>query len=199
MTSSAVTRRTGTRAVETAARKQRILAAAVELARTGGYEAVQMRDIAAQAEVALGTLYRHYASKDQLLLAVMLDQTETLRRRLDQHPLRAGSPAERVSEVLRRACKALEREPKVTGALVRAMFATEPEAAATKLAVQHELIAIIAAAAGNTTSGNGSGIDGVVDVLGHVWLSAMAFWAGGLGDGASMSDRLTTAAHLLLD
>ena len=55
---------TGTRAAETAARKERLIAAATALAAEGGYDAVQMRDVAARAEVALGTLYRHYASKD---------------------------------------------------------------------------------------------------------------------------------------
>ena len=46
----------------------------LSLAAEGGYDAVQMRDVAARAEVALGTLYRHYASKDQLLLAAMAEQ-----------------------------------------------------------------------------------------------------------------------------
>ena len=50
----------GNRAAETAARRQRLIEAAVGLAAEGGYEAVQMRDVAARAEVALGTLYRHY-------------------------------------------------------------------------------------------------------------------------------------------
>ena len=44
---------------------------------------MQMRDVAARAEVALGTLYRHYTSKDQLLLAALAQQAGTLRERLD--------------------------------------------------------------------------------------------------------------------
>src|SRR5262249_21697473 len=39
-------------------RRQRILKAAVELAAEGGYDAVQMREVALRADVALGTLYR---------------------------------------------------------------------------------------------------------------------------------------------
>ena len=199
MTTTSGIRRTGNRAAETEARKSRILVAATALAADGGYEAVHMRDVAARAEVALGTLYRHYASKDQLLLAVMLDQTERLRVRLEQHPIPGATAADRVSEVLQRACRALERERNVTGALVRAMFSTEPEVSQTKLAVQREMHAIIAAAMGDTRSeAKVPPIDGVVDVLGHVWLSAMAFWAGGLTDGIPMSEHLTTAAHLLL-
>src|SRR3954453_4201978 len=86
------------RAALTGARKRRILEAAVRLARQGGYDAVQMRDVAAGAEVALGTLYRHYTSKDQLLLAVQLDQPETLRRRPDPPPPQGASPAARVAD-----------------------------------------------------------------------------------------------------
>ena len=188
------TRRTGMRAAETVARKQRILRATVRMAREGGYDGVQMRDVAAQAEVALGTLYRHYASKDQLLLAVMLDQTETLRQRLEQHPVPGGSAAERVSEVLRRACRSLERERNVTGALVRAMFATEPEVAQIKADVHDEMKSIIATAIGDEEAN----INAVVDVLGQVWLSTMAFWVGGVSPETTMIERLTTAAHLLL-
>src|SRR5690349_17890616 len=102
---------TGSRAVETAERKRRCIDAAVSLAADGGYDAVQMRDVAARAEVALGTLYRHYASKDQLLLAAMAQQASTLRERLVHHPPRGATPAERVSDVLRRASRALERSP----------------------------------------------------------------------------------------
>lgn len=193
-------RRTGTRAAETELRKSRLLEAAVALAAQGGYEAVQMRDVAAHAEVALGTLYRHYASKDQLLLALMLDQTQQLRQRLEQHPIPGNTPADRVSEVLVRACRALERERKVTGAFVRAMFSIEPDASETMLEVQREMHAIIAIAMrGGSNQDHDAIVEGIVDVLGHVWFSAMSFWALGRTRGVSMSDQLTTAAHLLLD
>src|SRR5204862_3748118 len=97
------TARGGTRAAETAARKQRLLSAATGLAAEGGYDAVQMRDVAARAEVAIGTLYRHYASKDQLLLAALAHQAATLRERLDQRPPRGDAPAEPVADVQPRA------------------------------------------------------------------------------------------------
>jgi TetR/AcrR family transcriptional regulator, cholesterol catabolism regulator len=196
-TASTSARRTGTRAAETAARKARLLAAATELAREGGYDAVQMRDVAARAEVALGTLYRHYSSKDQLLLAAMLDQTETLRTRIDQRPPREGTAASRVSDVLRRACRALEREPRVTAAFVSAMFSSDPDARGVKIAIGEQLQGIIETAV-NGDAPPHADVAAVVDVLGHVWMASMAFWAGGLSDAATMSDRLVRAAELLL-
>src|SRR5689334_24946533 len=134
---------TGTRAAETAARKERLIAAATTLAAEGGYDAVQMRDVAARAEVALGTLYRHYASKDQLLLAAMAQQASTLRERLVHHPPRGATPAERVSDVLRRASRALERQPSVTRAMLTAMSSADDAARDVKHDIDCTLRAII--------------------------------------------------------
>ena len=49
------------------ARRQRVIDAAMALGLEGGYEAVQMRDVAARADVAMGTVYRYFTSKDHLL------------------------------------------------------------------------------------------------------------------------------------
>jgi AcrR family transcriptional regulator len=190
--------RGGARAQETAARKARLLAAATELAREGGYDAVQMRDVAARAEVAMGTLYRHYSSKDQLLLAALLDQSESLRTRLQQRPPTGTTSAERVASVLRQACRALERDPRVTAAMVGAMFSSEPDAIEVKRKVRDELHGIIAAALDGDGDAGGRDVDAVVDVLGGVWMSSLAFWAGGLTEGAEMVERLERATQLVL-
>src|SRR5680860_1840813 len=42
-----------------AARRRRVLDAAVRLADRGGFDSVQMRDVATEASVALGTVYRY--------------------------------------------------------------------------------------------------------------------------------------------
>ena len=54
------------------ARRERILDAAMELATEGGYDAVQMREVGTEAGVALGTIYRYFSSKDDLLAAVLV-------------------------------------------------------------------------------------------------------------------------------
>ena len=56
------------------ARRRRILDASTRLAAGGGFDAVQMREVAEESEVALGTLYRYFPSKIHLLVAVMQDQ-----------------------------------------------------------------------------------------------------------------------------
>ena len=187
----------GTRGAETAARKERILAAAAELASEGGYEAVQMRDVAARAEVALGTLYRHYASKDQLLLAAMAEQAATLRERLVQRPPQGDTAAERVADVLRRASRALERDPMVTKAMLGAMASTE----ATSIPVRYEIDCTMRAIIADAIDGDSETVDGfddIVRVLGSVWFAELTYWSTGIASGASMGDNLATAAKLLL-
>ncbi len=190
---------TGSRAVETAARKERLIAAATALAGEGGYDAVQMRDVAARAEVALGTLYRHYASKDQLLLAAMAQQAATMRERLVQRPPDGNSPAARVSAVLRRASRALERAPLVTKAMLAAMSTTEEAAVPLKHEIDSTLRAIIA----DVVDGDGrctayTDLDGIVRVLGSVWFAELTYWSNGLNPSSSMGDNLASAAELLL-
>jgi AcrR family transcriptional regulator len=185
----------GTRAAETAARKRRLLHGATALAAEGGYEAVQMRDVAARAEVALGTLYRHYASKDQLLCAALAHEAATLRERLDQRPARGETPAERVADVLRRGTRALERQPRVTRAMLTAMSSTDDNIIPIKQEINTTLRAIISDA---VDGDHVPQLDDIVSVLGSVWFAELTFWSGGLTDAATMGDKLTRAASLLL-
>ncbi len=190
---------TGTRAAETAARKERLIAAATALAAEGGYDAVQMRDVAARAEVALGTLYRHYVSKDQLLLAAMALQAATLRERLVQRPPKGDTPAARVSDVLQRASRSLERSPLVTRAMLTAMSSSEAATVPLKNEIDSTLRAIIA----DVVDGGGNcpahgDLDGIVRVLGSVWFAELTYWSSGVNRSSSMGDNLASAAELLL-
>src|SRR3954451_5661926 len=60
-------------------RRLKILAAAAELFAANSYDSVQMRDVAARAEVGKPTLYRYFPSKEELFLEVFksgLDRLE---------------------------------------------------------------------------------------------------------------------------
>ena len=59
-------------------RRRRLIDAAFELGAEGGYDAVQMRDVAVTANVALATIYRYFSSKDHLLAAAMTEWTGRL-------------------------------------------------------------------------------------------------------------------------
>ncbi|MCU1426257.1 MAG: transcriptional regulator, TetR family [Actinomycetia bacterium] len=154
-----------------------------------------MRDVAARAEVALGTLYRHYSSKDQLLLAALGEQAETLRDRLQSRPPRGATAADRVSDALRRACRALEREPRVIAAMMTAMWAPDAATAAMKRDVDTTLRAIITSA---IADGGGDNVDDIVRVLGAVWFTALSHWVNGMSTAVQMANDLERAAHLVL-
>jgi AcrR family transcriptional regulator len=55
------------------ARRDRIHAAVLELAAEGGYDAVQVRDVADRAGVALRTLYNYYDSRENLIHEAMIE------------------------------------------------------------------------------------------------------------------------------
>jgi len=186
----------GKRARNAAVRRKRVIDAALSLADEGGYEAVQMRDVAERADVALGTLYRYFPSKDALLIAALFEMADDLKRRMAVYPARGETPADRVTEVLRRACRALERQPNVTGALVTALSSPDPTVAESKLEI-HELLHGIVTDAMDGSAG--ARHDGVVRVLGNVWFGALVARSAGMAGSGQMGDDLEEAARLLLE
>ena len=123
------------------ARRRRILNAAVSLARQGGYDAVQMREVAELADVALGTLYRYFPSKVHLLAAAMVRQLEALHDQLLSEEPEGDDPGQRVLAVIYRLIDALERDKLVSDALVRAMVVAGAEEVEQVNAVNSSIIA----------------------------------------------------------
>jgi TetR/AcrR family transcriptional regulator, cholesterol catabolism regulator len=179
-----------------AARRRRVIDAALRLAAAGGFEAVQMRDVAAEADVALGTVYRYFTSKERLLLEAMLEQIDMLAERLVSRPPSGTTAADRVAEVLTRATASLQRHPEVTGAMVRALSSADPSEADIVRRVSEAMTAIITGAIhdGSATSRDLA----VVRVLQQVWLSALVGWVGGVDPPARVSADLDSATRLLL-
>lgn len=67
---------TGLRQRQKADRRRRILEGAAELFRNAGYTAVRIDDIAASADVSVGTFYNYYGTKGDLLLAIVSMEVE---------------------------------------------------------------------------------------------------------------------------
>jgi len=181
-----------------AARRERVLEAAMQLATEGGYDAVQMRDVAARADVALGTLYRYFASKDQLLVECLGAFARELQRGLGTNPPRGASPADRVIDVLRRAMAPLEREPQLASALVTALSSlSSADAAGLEAAtgVYGIVGEMITAAMDHEEHPER---EAVIRTIGHVWLAALITGVRGR-EGSDQFDRdLEAAVRLLL-
>jgi len=79
---------------------QRLLSAAVATFAEHGADDVSLEEIARRAGVGIGTLYRHFPTRQALLEAVYRDQVEALRARADEL-LESDSPADAVESWLR--------------------------------------------------------------------------------------------------
>ena len=185
----------GTRDAGSAAqieRRTRILDATIELATQGGYDAVQMRTVAEQAEVALGTLYRYFPSKVHLLVNALGREFERAESALATRRIPGDSEADRVIDVLRRITRSLQCDQRLVEALTRAFMFADRSAADEIEQVGRTLTAILThamrpeGAPGEVTDDDLA----VARVIGDVWLSSLVAWVSG-----RMTDR-ETSAHM---
>jgi AcrR family transcriptional regulator len=180
-----------------AARRGRVLQAALKLGAEGGYDAVQMRDVASTAGVALGTIYRYFASKDHLLAAALVEWVADLERRVTARPPQGDTTAERVVHVLRRATRAMEKEPKLSEAVVTAISSPDPGAARCQEDVSAAMIRILGVALGDDFDPVFKAQ--VTRTLGHVWFSSLIGWVNGWSGIKQVGDEVEIASHLVLD
>lgn len=177
-------------------RRRRLIDAAFELGAAGGYDAVQMRDVAVTANVALATIYRYFSSKDHLLAAAMTEWTARLQGRVAQSPPRGDTAADQMVDVLHRACRAMERQPKLSVALVRALSSADAGVTESAAAVQEQIATMgndILEALPEQVRAD------ILAVLGHVWYSALVSWANGRRDFRSVMEELERAARVLIE
>lgn len=95
---------TGRRARKKAATRQNIADTARRLFEEHGYDAVGIRDVAAAADVAVTTLFSHFASKE----ALVFEQDEDFEQRLTQ-AVTGRAPDEPLVPALRREILAMVR------------------------------------------------------------------------------------------
>jgi AcrR family transcriptional regulator len=108
------------------ARRDRILAAAQRLLHEREFEQIQVRDVAEDAGVALGTLYRYFPSKELLYAHALLAWSETFEARVLARSKDTDSDADRLRAALRGAVRAYERAPSFFRLLTLLEVATDP-------------------------------------------------------------------------
>lgn len=179
-------------------RRDAILDAATKLAVKGGYDAVQMRDVAEKAGVALGTLYRYFPSKTHLLIAMMQDMTAALVRATAKRPPAGDTPADRVIALLDNANVGLRAEPGLAEAMIRSiMFADASAAEDVDLVARMTAEALSIAIHGEPTEPTAEEAL-VTRIIGHVWWSNILGWLAGRIDAERMQRELELAARRLL-
>jgi AcrR family transcriptional regulator len=176
-------------------RRRRLIDAAFELGAEGGYGAVHMRDVSITANVALATIYRYFSSKDDLLAAAMTEWTARLRARVAQSPPRGETRVDRMVDVLSRACRAMERQPKLSEALVRALSSADAGVRESGADVQRQIASMGDAILADLDPEVRADI---LAAVGHVWYSTLVSWANGRRDFASVTAELERAARVLI-
>jgi TetR/AcrR family transcriptional regulator, cholesterol catabolism regulator len=178
-------------------RRKRILDATLALASKGGYDAVQMRTVAAAANVALGTLYRYFPSKIHLLVSGLAREFERTQEKLDRAPIPGQTSYDRMLYVLGRMTRMMQREPMLTEAMTRAFMFADPSAAAEVNAVARLMEHMLTKA---MHDGEPSADDmAIARVIGDVWLSNLVAWVTRRASASDVSNHLELAARLLLN
>jgi AcrR family transcriptional regulator len=183
-------------------RRRRILDATVALACRGGFDAVQMRAVAEQADVALGTLYRYFPSKIHLLVSALAQQFEETEATLGRRTIPGDDPADRVTYVLTRATRGLQREPHLTEALTRAfMFADSTVSGEIRVVGRRLTSMLTRALQGDQYVEDTEPTDreiAVARVISDVWLASLVAWVTGRIPAEQVTEHLETAVELIL-
>jgi AcrR family transcriptional regulator len=200
-------------------RRTRILDAAIALASRGGFEAVQMRAVAEDADVALGTLYRYFPSKIHLLVSALAREFERADAALREHPVTGASAADRVVLVLGGATRRMQADPHLTEALTRAFMFADASVQAESPEVGRLTTAMLTGAmhGGGQNSGQGSGRGSgrgsgggdegrdlsdqdtaIAKVLADVWFAGLVGWVTGRTSADEVVAQIEVAVRLLL-
>ncbi|MBZ5738797.1 TetR family transcriptional regulator [Nocardioides mangrovi] len=181
-------------------RRKRILDATIKLASSGGFDAVQMRAVAEQADVALGTLYRYFPSKIHLLVSALQREFERTDVFMREHPVDGDTTAERVINVLKRTTRGMQSDAKLTEALTRAFMFADSSVAAEIHQVGMLLTSMLTRVmhperpADELTEEDVA----IARVIGDVWLSALVGWVTGRTSAAETGQQIEVAVKLLL-
>ncbi|MEZ4287873.1 MAG: TetR family transcriptional regulator [Polyangiales bacterium] len=187
-------------------RAKRIVETAVALAERDGYSAVRLRDVAATAQVALGTVYKRFGSKEEILIAALEQESEKLMTKLGDKVPPGDTAADRVQEVFRAVTRGLLRRPNLASALVRSV-ASADASIIKRVESFHRIttILIIAAIRGEPAAKNEGWDDPnsrefqMATVLQQVWFAAMVGWAGGMHDASDVLRQVQIATEMILN
>ena len=180
-------------------RRKRILDATIALAPEGGFDAVQMRAVAEQADVALGTLYRYFPSKIHLLVSALGREFEraeaALRRQADPRRHRRPSGSSTCSARPPAASRATRTSPRRSPA--RSCSPTPRSRPRSTTSACCSPGCSPAPCTPSQTELTDDDI-AIARVIGDVWLSALVGWVTGRTSAADTAAQMEKAVHLLL-
>jgi TetR/AcrR family transcriptional regulator, cholesterol catabolism regulator len=188
----------GPRQTRRRAQREAMLVAATDLARRGGYEAVQMRDIAVAVGMSPGSVYNYFDSKDHLLSTIMVDWTQAFAERVERRPPTGANTADRIVEVYERASRTLVREQDLSLALLTAvrLYASTSHDRRAKEAVMDLLSAAVRHAFEPDFPETDR--EEIVRILSHVWYALLIGWSAGWETLDEIQAEIRMAANRLV-
>ena len=176
-------------------RRDAILDATLAAAATGGYEAVQMREVAKQVGVAVGTLYRYFPSKTHLLVSALTREFQRLDASCDWSTIGA-TPQERLGMLTARLHSDWQRDPQLTEAMTRACVFADATAASAVNQAADEIERLLV-----KTLGGGDPTDHqrqIAGLIADVWRANRAAYISKRVTAAEARDQIDRAVRLLL-
>jgi AcrR family transcriptional regulator len=186
-------------------RSRRIVEVAMVLAERDGYEAVRLRELAARAEVALGTLYRRFSSKEDILYAALDFETGKMEAALAKRPVKGETAKTRVNRFFELLTQAMVTKPKLAQAMLRVVASGVPELA-EKVAGYHARMTglVLDAYHGEhiaTDDPENPPTERALDIafmLQQVWFASLVGWASGSNTPAQVVGHVGSAVDLIL-
>ncbi len=180
-------------------RARRIVESAITLAEAGGFDNVRLRDVARQADVALGTLYKRFRSKEDILAAVLELSMEDMEERMARRPIPGATPAERAAAFYGMVTRIFCKKEHLARAVLRAVASGTPTAAIV-LRFQDRAASLVMIALRGPGSEHYSekSLRTVATILQDVWFALLVGWMGGMYREPAIMKQMSTTAELLL-
>src|SRR5262249_50119289 len=106
---------------------ERMLDAAARLFATQRFHEVRMEDIAAEADVGKGTLYRYFNDKEELYLALLDRASRQLAARLHEQVAESDEPRRRLQTIVAALIQFFDEQPHLLDVIQRAEVLRGPD------------------------------------------------------------------------
>ena len=188
--------------LEMDASTERIIMVAMELAERDGYDAVRLRDVAEKAQVALGTVYRRFSCKEDILAAVLNFHVGALSEGIRSEVPPGKTPEARLCRFFEQITSLLADRPKMAAAMLRTVASGVPDLVDRVTRYHSDMTDVIL----RVMRGGDESLDDISEaeearvahLLQDIWFATLVGWTGGLHDSGEVVKQLKEATRLLL-
>ena len=172
----------------------------MEMAEKDGYDGLRLRELSEKAGVALGTVYRRFSSKEEILAAALELLVEQLRAQLQRWMIPGETPEERLVGFFGVSTQILGQRPKLSAAMLRTVSSGDPELSEKVSRYHGQMTELILAVYRGEFSEDlpSENERALAELLQHVWFGALVGWTGGMHSSEVVLEQMTTATRLML-